>query len=232
VLGCRNQTVLVQEFLAGSEYAVDTVSYEGQKKTTAIWQYNRPADARNYVGYDAMTLLPYVGERQEALQSYAFEVLDALTIQFGPAHCELMWVDGEPVLVEVGARLSAGNNAVLSRICGGICQLDETVEAILAPDRFLGMLNHQPHLQRRAVNVFLIPRRQGRLARARGLEEIRRLPTVHSMSVGVKPGDLLNRVVGLVTLIDEDIQAIERDIGVIRDLERKGIFELEQEPPA
>jgi hypothetical protein len=232
VLGCRNQTVLVQEFLAGSEYAVDTVSYEGQKKTTAIWQYNRPAGARNYVGYDAMTLLPYVGERQEALQSYAFEVLDALAIQFGPAHCELMCVDGEPVLIEVGARLSAGNNASLSRICGGICQLDETVEAILAPDRFLGTLSHQPHLQRRAVNVFLIPRRQGRLARARGLEEIRRLPTLHSMSVGAKPGDLLSRVAGLVTLIDEDIQAIERDIGVIRALERKGIFELEQESPA
>ena len=204
---------LVQEFLDGSEYAVDTVSFEGQKKTTAIWQYNRPAGARNYVGYNAMTLLPYVGERQESLRSYAFEVLDALAIRFGPAHCELMWVNSEPVLVEAGARLSAGNNAVLSRICGGICQLDETVEAILAPERFLATLNHQPRLQRRAVNVFLAPERRGRLIRVRGLEAIRRLPTLHSMSVGAKPGDLLSRVAGLVTLIDEDIQAIERDVG-------------------
>ena len=112
-----------------------------------------------------MTLLPYTGELQEALRSYAFEVLDALAIRFGPAHCELMWVDGTPVLVEVGARLSAGSNAVLSRVCGGVCQLDETVEAILAPDRFLATLNNQPRLQRRAVNVFLSPQRQGRLAR-------------------------------------------------------------------
>ena len=231
-LGRKNQTVVVQEFLDGCEYAVDTVSYEGQRKTTAIWQYNRPAGARNYVGYDAMTLLPYAGKRQQALRSYTYEVLDALAIQFGPAHCELMWVDDEPVLVEAGARLSAGNNAVLSRLCGGICQLDETVEAILAPDRFLATLNHQPRLLRRAANVFLAPRQQGRLIRVRGLEEIRRLPTVHSLSVGAKPGDLLSRVAGLVTLIDEDIQAIERDIGAIRALEREGIFEVEQESPA
>jgi hypothetical protein len=45
-----------------------------------------------------MTLLPYDRERQEALQSYAFKVFDALTIDFGPAHRELMWVDGQPVL--------------------------------------------------------------------------------------------------------------------------------------
>ncbi len=232
VLGCRNQTVLVQEFLSGSEYAVDTVSHEGRKKTTAIWQYNRPAGARNYVGYDAMTLLPYDGGRQEALRSYAFAVLDALAIRFGPAHCELMWVDGEPVLVEAAARLSAGNNAVLSRVCGGICQLDETVEAILAPDRFHATLNQEPRLQRRAANVFLAPRRRGRLVRVHGLEEIRRLPTFHSMSVGAKPGGLVSRVAGLVTLIDENIQAIEHDIGVIRALEDNCIFEVEQEHPA
>jgi biotin carboxylase len=230
VLGCGNQAVLVQEFLEGSEYAVDIVSHEGQKKITAIWEYNRPTGVRNYVGYDAMTLLPYLGERQESLRSYAFDVLDALAIRFGPAHCELMWVAGEPILVEVGARLSAGNNAVLSRICGGICQLDETVESILAPDRFLATRSHQPRLERRAANVFLAPRRQGRLRRVHGLEAIRRLPTFYSLSMGAKPGDQLSRVAGLVTLIDEEIQAIQRDIEVIRELERDGIFEVEQEP--
>ncbi len=228
VLGGSNPTVLVQEHLAGIEYAVDVVSCQGQKKTTAIWQYSRPGNSSSYTGYNAMTLLPYVGERQAALQSYAFKVLDALAIQFGPAHCELMWADGEPVLVEVGARLSAGINAILSRICGGICQLDETVDAILAPQQFLSTLKDQPSLQSRAVNVFLAPKCQGRLARLCGVEEIRRLPTLHAMSVRVKPGDPLGRVAGLVTLVDKDLQAIQHDIDVIRGLEQKGIFELEQ----
>jgi biotin carboxylase len=229
VLGYRNPSVLVQEFLAGTEYIVDTVSYEGNPKTTAFWQYTRPASAASdeFVCYDAMTLLPYAGERQDRLQSYVFKLLDALAIRFGPAHCELMWVDGEPVLIEVAARLTAGINSLLSGICGGISQLDETIEAMLAPERFLATLNDQPRLQRRAANLFLIPRRQGRLVRLRGIEEIRHLPTLHALSVSAQPGDMLKRVAGVVTLVDEDIRLIERDISVIRGLEREGIFEVE-----
>jgi biotin carboxylase len=231
VLGYRNSSVLAQEFLAGTEYVVDTVSYGGKPKTTAFWQYNRPATALSdeFVCYDAMTLLPYTGERQEALQSYVFKVLDALDIRFGPAHCELMWVDGEPVLIEAAARLTAGINSLLSGICGGISQLDETIESMLAPDRFLATLNDQPHLQRRAVNLFLMPNRPGRLVRLRGLDEIRRLPTLHSFSVSAQPGDMVKRVSGLVTLVDEDIQSIKRDINIIRALEREGIYEVEDE---
>jgi hypothetical protein len=40
---------------------------------------------------------------------------------------------------------------------------------------------------------------------------------------------MLKRVAGVVTLIDEDIESIERDIGVIRALEWAGLFEVESE---
>jgi hypothetical protein len=212
---------------------VDTVSLDGHRKTTAIWEYSRPptGETGEFVSYDAMTLLPYAGERQEALQSYTFKVLDALAIDLGPAHCEMMWVDGEPVLVEVAARLSGGINSLLSGICGGISQLDETVSILLEPERFLETLDEEPRLQRRAVILFLVPHRRGRLIRIRGLDEILRLPTLHSASVGAQPGDMLKRVAGVVTLIDEDIQSIERDVGVIRALEMAGMFEVESEGP-
>ncbi|MGB5259093.1 MAG: ATP-grasp domain-containing protein [Gammaproteobacteria bacterium] len=233
VLGCQNHAVLVQAFLAGTEYVVDTVSCDGRRKTTAIWQYSRPPTRATgeFVSYDAMTLLPYAGERQEVLQSYACKVLDALEINVGPAHCELMWVDGEPVLVEAAARLSGGIGALLSGICGGICQVDETVSILLEPERFLATLNEKPCLQRRAVILFLVPHRRGRLIRIRGLDALRQLPTLHSASVGAQPGDMLKRVAGVVTLIDEDVQSIERDMGVIRALEREGMFEVESEGP-
>jgi biotin carboxylase len=231
VLGCRNHAVLVQEFLFGTEYIVDTVNRDGRRKTTAIWQYNRPPTAENgeFVSYDAMTLLPYAGERQQALQSYAYKVLDALAIDFGPAQCELMWVDGEPVLVEAAARLSGGIGALLSGTCGGISQIDETVGILLEPERFHATLDDKPRLQRRAVILFLVPHKRGRLIRVRGLDEIWRLPTLHSASVSAQPGDMLKRVAGVVTLIDEDIQSIERDVGVIRALEREGMFEVESD---
>jgi len=233
VLGYRNHAVLVQEFLDGTEYIVDTVSHEGRRKVTAIWQYSRPptGEACEFVSYDAMTLLPYTGDLQESLQSYAFKVLDALAINFGPAQCELMWVDGEPVLVEAAARLSGGSGALLSGICGGVSQVDETVSVLLEPERFLATLDLKPQLQRRAVNLFLVPQRCGRLIRIRGLDQIRRLPTLHTASVSAQPGDMLKRVAGVVTLIDEDIRSIERDVSVIRALEQQGMFEVESDEP-
>ncbi len=88
--------------MAGIEYAVDMVCYQGHKKTTAIWQYRKPTGVPDYIGYDAMVLLPYSGRRQNSLQCYAAAVLDSLDIRYGPAHCELMWVGDGPVLVEVG----------------------------------------------------------------------------------------------------------------------------------
>jgi hypothetical protein len=102
---------------------------------------------------------------------------------------------------------------------------------LLEPARFLASLAERPRLQRRAVNLFLVPHRRGRLVRVRGLDEIRRLPTLHYASVSAQPGDMLKRVAGVVTLIDEDIRSIERDVGVIRALEREGMFEVESVEP-
>ena len=138
-----------------------------------------------------------------------------------------MWTNGEPVLIEVGARLSAGIYAVLRRLCGGVCQLDETIDVILEPVRFLASVDEQPALSKRATDVFLIPPRQERLLRMRGLETIKTLPPLLSISIGVKPGMAVNRVAGLLTLIDEKINAIENDVQTIRELVRNGLFEIE-----
>lgn len=226
-LGERNRAVVAQALLEGVEFVVDTVSVDGHHKVTAYWEYGRPSEGAAPIGYDSMTLLPYGGRRQAALRAYAFRVLDALGIRFGPAHCELMWVDGEPVLMEVGARLSAGINAELSRICGGICQLDETVDAILAPEAFLGSLNQRATLQRRAANVFLHPQRPGTLRRVNHLDALATLPTLHSMSIQMTPGEPVRRVAGRVTLVAAGMRALRRDMARVRRLERAGLFDTD-----
>ena len=194
---------------------------------TAFWEYGRPEQSDAFVCYDSMTLMEYQGDRQQVLGAYALDVIEALGIRHGPVHCELMWVEGEPVLVEAGARLSAGINSVLSHICGGFGQLQMTLKSILDPEDFVREASEQPTLHRRAANVFLRPPRPGRLLRTRSLEQLRSLPTLYSISVASKPGTQVEHVAGLVTLIDKELSAIERDIGSIRRLQRAGIFELE-----
>jgi hypothetical protein len=221
-----NKTVLAQEYLHGTEYIVDTVSLDGRHKVTAYWAYHRSTAEFSRIGYDSMTLLPFEGELQESLRRYTFEVLNSLGVRFGPAHTEVMWCDGKPILVETGARLTTGLNAVLSGMCGGICQLDETVDVMLAPDRFLDFGKDKLALARRAANVFLVRKREGRLVKVLREADLRRLKTLYRLSLSVNPGEMLPSILGTVTLMHESIEAITEDMSKIREIEENGLFEL------
>ena len=49
-MGLLNEGVLVQEFLDGIEYVVDSVSRDGVHKTTAVWEYDkRSINGANFV---------------------------------------------------------------------------------------------------------------------------------------------------------------------------------------
>ncbi len=227
MLGLMNGAAIVQEYLEGTEYVVDTVSYRGEHQLAAYWRYGKPGEDSTFVGYDSMELLPSEGDVQDKLFAYATEVLDALGIRYGPAHCELMWVDNAPMLVEIGARLSAGINSVIGRICGDTCPLDLTIEAYLEPERFLDRPKTSYELRKTAANFFLMPRRQGNLKALRHLDEIKKLRSFHKMSVGAKQGEPVDRVVGLVTLVGPSSEIIQEDIAQLRYLERNGLYVFE-----
>ena len=223
VLGDVNESILVQEFVEGPEYVVDTVSYAGHHRVAAFWCYHRPPAGLGVgVFYDAIELLPYEGEHQQALFAYAVEVLEALGIRYGPAHTELIWANGEgPVLVETGARLSAGNNATISRLCGGPCALDLVVDACLDPEGFLAAA--APRLMGSAMNCFLIPPRGHRLRAQAPLDEIRGFASFHRLSIAQQ-----NRghpVIGVVTLVDPSARVVRDDLRRLRELERTTLYE-------
>jgi biotin carboxylase len=226
MLGLVNEAALAQEFLSGSEYVVDTVSCEGRHRVTAFWKYHKPQNSSSFVSYDAMELLAYDGDVQEKLRAYATAALDALEIRIGPAHCELMWVDDQPVLMEIGARLSAGNNATLSRTCGGVCALDLTIAAYLDPRGFAAGIESHPKLKLAAANFFLIPGKTGRLKSLPRVDEIRALRSFQRMSIGAKVGEPLGRVAGAVTLVHPDRAVILEEIQALRELQDHGFYEV------
>jgi biotin carboxylase len=226
-LGIVNKSVLAQEYLNGQEYVVDTVSLDGHHKITAFWAYRKRRARRKFMGYDAMTLMPYDGELQKSLARYTVNVLNALQVRFGPAHCEIMWCEREPILVEIGARLSAGLNVVLSKACGCISQLDETIKAILTPDEFHDFSKDKLILKKHASNVFFLREKPGRLRRIRHKKALGQLETLYHISISARKGEWLPPVLGMVTLVHERQNVIERDIDKIGALENEGLFEID-----
>ena len=95
---------MVQEYLQGKEYVVDTVSLNGVHKCAALWEYDRrPTNGAGFVLH-GQRLMTAGEDRAQELMEYTFSVLDALGIRNGPGHGEVKWHLDAPCLVEIGSR--------------------------------------------------------------------------------------------------------------------------------
>ena len=98
----QHDTVLVQEFAVGQEFAVDIVCKDGEKKIAAIWIYDkRPANGAPFV-YFATRI--YDGDQSSVLYNYLSKALDALDIRWGLSHNEVIVTNDGPRLVEINCR--------------------------------------------------------------------------------------------------------------------------------
>jgi hypothetical protein len=138
-----------------------------------------------------------------------------------------MVVRGEPVLVEIGARLHGGTRTPgISRFCSGSSQLDRTLEAFLDPARFAQALRRPYTLSHHGAMAYLTPWQLGTFGGFRRLPEIVALPGFYEAFELASPGDPVTGAVGLVTLIHRDAAVLERDVERVYELERQGLYEL------
>ncbi|MFF8940354.1 ATP-grasp domain-containing protein [Streptomyces paradoxus] len=142
VLGTRNiflepnDQVLIQSFLRGEEYMVDSVSYGGRRYCTGVWQYHKQLRGVHRV-YDQETLCAPESSPVPELVAYMDQVLAALGIQYGPVHAEVIVTAEGPTLVEIGARLSGAVLPDFNDRCHEVNQADITALAYVRPGEFL-----------------------------------------------------------------------------------------------
>jgi biotin carboxylase len=236
--GLINETVIVQELLRGDQYAVDTVSRDGRHLLAGIWRYSRPESRPgrpNYsqIGSDGKRMVSATQDRSEKLFAAACRVLDALEIDNGPAHCELMWTDDRPLLIEIGARLHGGEKTpVISRLCTGSSQLDRWIEALVEPRRFDEALDQPYPLRQHGAMVYLMPWRTGHLRGYGRLRDVARLPSFVELFNLAPPGPFNRRVAGLVLLVHPLAEVLEKDVAAIRAWERDGFYRFHSERKA
>lgn len=234
LLGRRNQLggiddrVLVQEFAEGEEYVVNTFTTGGRHTVTDICRYQKPRSAEQFAIYEAMDFLPYEGEAQRQLVPYAFAVLDALGIRFGPAHMELMLTADGPRLIEVGARMCGSiHYPHFGRTATGESQLERIVRSCGGD----GDIRADYVLRRHLRVTFLVARTCGVV---RNAEVFDRLPGLASYHVGdlhvangawvPKTTDLFTAL-GMVSLAHPDPAQVLADYATIRAWEADLVIE-------
>ena len=228
-LGYVNHELLVQEFLSGIEYVVNTVSLDLNIKLTDIWEYTKTplVNGTNFYSFD--TLMDPAMPISKELFAYAKEVQKVLEIQNGPAHFEIMYVKGRgPVLIEVGSRLYGAGGPRIAELGSGRNQAKQMIMAFDKPEQFL----EQSETYEPISNVKVIQLRtdvEGTFNEA-SLEQLRNLKSVVRISPDYHDGqnvpvtsNLFNSV-GTVEISNTDRAQFEADFQRIMQFVRDAEF--------
>jgi hypothetical protein len=140
----RHQSVLVQEFARGTEYAVDVVCRDGERKVAALWKYDKRAVNDAPFVYFATQLVPAASnddkgsnkDVEEAVCNYVFNALNALDIRWGVSHVEVIVTKNAETgfqvrLVEINCRQHNTDFMPLTNACIGYNALDMVLAAYL-----------------------------------------------------------------------------------------------------
>jgi len=236
-LGIKNDGVLIQEFLQGKEYVIDTMSRNGHHKIIAMWEYDkRPANGRFNVYFGTK---PHAvnGEVQHSLKDYVMSVLDALEVHNGPGHAEVIMTKTGPCLVEIGCRCHGGNASWynVAREFAGHDQLNAVVDGFTSEENFRKIPDFVSHNMKYGKTVDLVAYEAKEILEVPGIEYVKSLKSFNRINLFKNVGDVLditvdcNSTPGEIILIHEDKQQVERDFEAIHELLKSGFFILKND---
>ena len=227
IFGLPNRRVLVQSYLDGTEYIVDTVSADGRRYVCGVWEYEKTVIGNGSNIYDKDVLKCPAEAPVPELITYVDQVLEVLGIRHGPVHAEVIMTPEGPALVELGARLNGNMNPGFHDACLGANQADLTALAYARPGEFLDRFAGRVYTKRQEAMVHNTATTLSGEVTAVDQSAVNRidaLPTVHLVSVKVLPGKRIRPTVDLLSsplrifMTGPDDAGLRADHKIIQDL--------------
>eukprot|EP00434_Breviolum_minutum_P034909 symbB.v1.2.030903.t1/scaffold3529.1/size56507/3 len=228
-VGPQGAAVLLQEYLQGKEYIVDTVSRDGVHKTTLVWVYDRrPANGAGFVPFGTHCV-PSDSPVAQQLIAYTRGCLDALRITNGATHTEVMMTETGPCLVEVNSRCHgvAGSWMPLARALTGYTQVDACVDAFLDGHAFAGLPEIPPQFQASGQLSTLVSYHEGEVESTH-FHKVRELSSVVFLEEHLHAGQRLEKtidvfsLIGMCVMVHSDPMVLSNDLDQIRSMEHNG----------
>jgi len=222
ITGEISKTAVVQEQAIGTEYAVGTVSCNGEHYLSHIIKYNKSSSGERETVFDHVEFLPFDEKNFGELFDYTKMALDALGIRWGAAHNEVKVTKDGPRLIETGARMLGGPTVGFSREASGSSQADKLAEVYL--DRAV-KFKHYDFLKT-VMPVFIRAKKSGSIINAEIFDEVKSLSTLFESHIWFKNGDIVKKTedyltsIGIVALSGER-DSVYRDYEVIREIESR-----------
>ena len=233
LLGTKNENVLFQEFLKGTEHAINTISQNGSFFTSSVWQYRKTLiPGTEVIFYDRDILITPDSVPFKVLDQFSKKVLSASGISFGPAHIEVMLTESGPVLIELGARISGVTMPELDEITILHGQIELTIDAYTDENAFDTKIKKPRQLLKHTELITTFSFREGIVKDCKGLDQIRFLDSYFSERIKFRAGDFITPTrnifssPGFIILIHDDPEQIFRDYCEIRRIEKEGLFTI------
>eukprot|EP00980_Cylindrotheca_fusiformis_P025536 scaffold14008_cov124-Cylindrotheca_fusiformis.AAC.4 len=246
----KHQSVLLQEFAIGTEFAIDMVSKNGEHKVAAVWKYDkRPANGASFVYYATKL---FDGPEAAEICGYLRICLNELELKWGITHSEIILTADGPRLVEVNCRHHNMDFIPLTMECIGYNAFDMLLAAYLGveedPDVYpleteSGRLNwdflpHNPSTRMNGAMMHLVNYKNGTLANVNdeALMEIQKMDSVLDLEVYPPFLDLGGTILptvdirsdaGWVQLVNPDSTQFQKDYDRIIEL-MPSLFEVKE----
>ncbi len=235
-LGIKNEEVLAQEYLEGTQYFVNSVSWEGKHYISDIWiQNRRRLEGRAFL-FESMSLCPSLGAIETELREYTIKVLNALNLSHGAAHNEIMWTKEGPILIELNARLmgaSMDDSSFISAL--GYTQAQLLALAYVSPHEFINNYAEKNYrLFKKLSEVSFIFHKNGIIKDFPKKNKIENMESFHCFNGLPEMGSYVKKtedtigLPGYVYLLHEDKEIIENNLNEILTWQHNNeIFDIE-----
>jgi hypothetical protein len=226
-----NTSVMVQEFLFGQEYIINTASWNGLHKVIDIWRkFKNIVDGAPVNDYSEM--VSPLEDDYKILQEYVFKVLNSLGIKYGAGHSEVMMKEHSPILIETAARIIGSVDMSAATEALGDNQVYCVGRSYINPAHFLESYNKALVPTKYIRQVFFISPLDSKITRHPDLSFFSSLDSFHSTSFKLKKGESLTKTTTLVNspgfcyLISSDKDQLKKDYLAIRNHESKFYHDL------
>lgn len=229
--------LLVQERIIGTEYIVNTITFEGEHRITSIWKYEKRKlqnGSNVYLGSEAVDEVNF---ESYMLSEYAFKVLDAIGIKQGPVHGEYIIDNHGPVLVEINCRCMGGSYPIeYGDAIFGHHETDIALDSYINPDAVRSKLSRRYGINMYAIGKDLVSPDNMRIVNSPIIGILPYLKSYHSSSISTSASkDNIDKTVdldteaGVVYMLNNDYSELRKDYELLCNLEKNYFGLLYQE---
>lgn len=130
--------MIIQEYIDGEEYVLDSVSCKGLNRITAGYKNKKIPTEGGAAIYDYLISVDDSDSSFKEIMEYHKKVIPAIGIEYGAIHAEYMVDENGPVLMEVNCRPNGGFQLYsLEDATWGENHAGASLEAYVNPDEFM-----------------------------------------------------------------------------------------------